>query len=118
MDHLDIHRRDGHAEGSATSGTLDPLRYLARAGEILAASLDLDQTLEQLLDFVVPALADRCAIHLLDDDGRFRRVAARYIDPDYLELSSRLGDYYLDDGAQSGPVHDALERGQSLIHSP
>src|SRR6188768_1792892 len=54
----------------ATSVVADPLPYLARAGEILAGSLDLDQTVECLLDLVVPSLADLCAVHLLDAQGR------------------------------------------------
>ena len=54
----------------------DPLPFLVTAGELLAASLDYEQTLRRLLDIVVPSLADMYSIHLLDDDGRFRRIAA------------------------------------------
>ena len=56
----------------------EPLPFLVTAGEILAASLDYEQTLHRLLDIVVPTLADMCSVHLLDDDGRFRRIAARH----------------------------------------
>jgi PAS domain S-box-containing protein len=70
-----------------------------------------------LLDLAVPSLADLCAVHLLDDAGRLRRVAARY-------ASGREGDFqatqtdYLDTDEQDGPVYRLLHAGTSFLSSP
>src|SRR5688572_9638920 len=98
------HRDPAGSCAPATSVVADPLPYLARAGEILAGSLDLDQTVRCLLDLAVPALADLCAVHLLDEQGRLRRVAARYADGSEGQVSAARSDY-LDTGAESAPVH-------------
>ena len=67
----------GDISPPADSAVLDPVPFLIAAGERLDASLDFDQTIGVILDIIVPALADQAAIHLLLEDGRFRRVAAR-----------------------------------------
>src|SRR5947199_10667 len=79
---------NGVADLPDGSVVLDPLPFLARAGEILARSLDLEQTLIHLLDLVVPTLADVCSVHLLDDEGRFRRIAGRH----YSDEAAAAGD--------------------------
>jgi signal transduction histidine kinase len=109
-------RRDQHS-ALGESVVTDPLAYLAHAGEVLAGSLDLDQTLDHLCALVVPALADICAVHLLDDEGRLRLVALRHASGE-LEMSDVLGRDYLDAGKQTGPVHRLLEQGVSFLISP
>jgi PAS domain S-box-containing protein len=49
--------------------------FLAEAGNVLAASLDYEETLRRLAQIVVPRLADWCTVDLLDEDGAIRRVA-------------------------------------------
>jgi PAS domain S-box-containing protein len=96
----------------------DPLPFLVTAGEILAGSLDYEQTLHRLLDIVVPTLADMCSIHLLDDDGRFRRIAARHHTAEAAALSDGLTDHYMDSGERDGPIHRLLASATSLLSSP
>ncbi len=45
---------------------------LAEAGSRLSASLDAQTTLETVAEFIVPDLADWCAVHALDPDGIVR----------------------------------------------
>ena len=45
---------------------------LAEAGSRLSASLDAQTTLETVAEFIVPDLADWCAVHALDGDGIVR----------------------------------------------
>lgn len=108
----------GAATALAEGVVRDPLPFLVSAGEQLAASLDYEQTLDRLLDIVVPALADMCSIHLLDDDGRFRRIAARHHTAEAAALSVALTDHYLDSGERDGPIHRLLASGTSLLSSP
>jgi PAS domain S-box-containing protein len=57
------------------------LRFLARAGEVLASSLDYETTLQKVAWLVVPELADWCLIHLLDDQDTLVPVGLAHIDP-------------------------------------
>lgn len=51
--------------------------WLARVGQALAASLDIDATLESLTRLAVPSLSEMCIIDLIDVDGGFSRAAVR-----------------------------------------
>ena len=59
----------------------DGVRFLAEAGEALAASLDWDETLALVARLAVPALADWCIVDVLDEDGAtIRQVAVAAVD--------------------------------------
>ena len=66
------------------------LSLLAEATSMLAATLDVDESLDRLTSLVVPVLADWCTVHLLGTDGRVQRVAARHRDDTKLPLLRRL----------------------------
>ncbi len=57
------------------------LNFLAEASDRLAASLDYRQTLGTVAELAVGGLAEWCAIHLLDDDGRVQLVSVVARDP-------------------------------------
>ena len=58
------------------------VRFLAEAGEALAASLDWEQTLVQVAQLAVPALADWCIVDVLEEDGvTIKQVAVSAADP-------------------------------------
>ena len=61
-------------------------RFLADAGAVLAASLDPDATLERIARLAVPALADWCAVDILQEDRSVRRVAVVHPDPAKVRL--------------------------------
>ena len=68
--------------------------FVADVGASLARSRDHLESLERLAMRAVPALADWCAVHLLDDDGRLMRAALAGGDPERgekLELVLRAG---------------------------
>jgi PAS domain S-box-containing protein len=54
---------------------------LADAGEILAASLDVERTLPALAELAAGCCSDVCLIHLRDRNGKPRLVAAWHADP-------------------------------------
>ena len=68
------------------------LAFLADASQILAASLDYENSLQGVADRLVPELADACFIDVLQADGSLRRVAAaggvdaRQAGPDVLDV--------------------------------
>ncbi|HEY0153279.1 MAG TPA: ATP-binding protein [Longimicrobium sp.] len=55
-------------------------RFLTRAGDVLASSLEYKETLRRVCRLAVPVLADFCVIDLLVD-GRIERVEAVSADP-------------------------------------
>lgn len=57
------------------------LRFLAQASEVLASSLDYEDTLQQVARLAVPTLADHCIVDLVDDHEVERPVAVAHVDP-------------------------------------
>ena len=51
------------------------MELLVEAGVVLASSLELPTTMDQVARLTVPRLADLCVIDLRDDDGVDREVA-------------------------------------------
>ncbi|NOK18609.1 GAF domain-containing protein [Corallococcus carmarthensis] len=66
-----------------TSPSLEEGRFafLARAGEVLASSLDEPTVLRQLVGLVVPELADWCAVDVVTPSHKRVRRAAAHRDP-------------------------------------
>ncbi|MGH2926036.1 MAG: SpoIIE family protein phosphatase [Solirubrobacterales bacterium] len=70
-------------------------QLLARTGELLASSIDYEETLQAVARVGVPQLADRCSVYIPDRNGVFERVAVaeagpRAPGPD--ERTAQLGD--------------------------
>jgi serine phosphatase RsbU (regulator of sigma subunit)/PAS domain-containing protein len=98
-----------HADGSITSvivtvvdvterrALLDAERearsradFLARAGAILDASLDYEETLRSVAQIAVPEIADWCAVSVLDDAGVLEEVATAHVDSAKREVAREL----------------------------
>ena len=67
---------------------------LAPSGELFGSSLDVERTLSQLAELVVPRMADWAAVDVLDDNDNFRRVGVAHVDPDGAELLRELHERY------------------------
>ncbi|MDB6077410.1 MAG: hypothetical protein JWO82_1157, partial [Akkermansiaceae bacterium] len=55
--------------------------FIAEAGNVLAGSLDYEQTFTNLARLVVPRLAEFCLIDRIDDAGNLHQVAVAHRDP-------------------------------------
>lgn len=66
------------------------MELLDRAGQILASSLDYEQTLRNVAGLVVPQIADWCAIDLFDEQGMREHVTVAHVDPEKVKLAQRL----------------------------
>jgi PAS domain S-box-containing protein len=60
----------------------DRFAFLARAGEVLAYSLDGGMVLQRLAELSVPQLADVCAVDLLTEQGVVERRVVVHRDPE------------------------------------
>jgi PAS domain S-box-containing protein len=69
-------------------------RFLAEAGQLLASSLDYEQTLERVARMIVPRLADWCGIDMIDESGDVNQVAVAHVDPAKVELAHSMRQRY------------------------
>lgn len=70
------------------------LAFLLRASELLAESLDYEETLKKVAALAVPAIADWCSIDLVDEEGRPRNVAVAHADPDKVRFARELQERF------------------------
>lgn len=69
------------------------MEFLAQVGEVLASSLDYQQTLRNVAGLAVPQIADWCAVDLFGEDGAREPVAIAHADPSKLRTAARLRTY-------------------------
>jgi PAS domain S-box-containing protein len=96
-----VRDRDGAIEAAvtiiedvtATKRASLRMEFLARVGQVLASSLDYQQTLRNVAGLAVPGIADWCALDLFDEEGEREPVAVAHVDPAKLEMAARLRAY-------------------------
>jgi PAS domain S-box-containing protein len=81
---------DVHEQHVANEG----LRFLARANEIFASSLDYRKTLKNVTHLAVPQIADWCALDMVGDDGTLERLAVAHVDPAKVALAAEFRRRY------------------------
>jgi PAS domain S-box-containing protein len=69
-------------------------RFLAEAGQLLASSLDYEQTLERVARMIVPRLADWCGIDMVDEHGGVTQVAVAHVDPAKVQMAHDMRERY------------------------
>ena len=65
-------------------------RFLAKASEVLASSLEYAETLRNVARLAVPVLGDWCTVDLIREDGQVERLAVEHVDPDKAALAREL----------------------------
>jgi PAS domain S-box-containing protein len=71
-------------------------RFLAEASVVLSSSLDYEQTLASVARLAVQQIADWCAVDLIDEHGRLRRLNITSADPGKTALHAVLEQMPLD----------------------
>lgn len=87
--------------------------FLAEAGNVLASSLDYEETLSAVAALAVPAMADWAAVDILDPDGNLRRVAVKHIDPEKIALGHEYSKRY--PASKDSVLWRVLRRGVSEL---
>jgi serine phosphatase RsbU (regulator of sigma subunit) len=67
--------------------------FLAEVSEVLASSLDYEQTLRNVAALAVPEIVDWCGVDLLDEGGERKLVAVAHVDPERIRLAEELRRY-------------------------
>jgi PAS domain S-box-containing protein len=87
--------------------------FLARAGAILDASLDYEETLAAVAQIAIPEVADWCAVSVLDDDGLLHEVAAAHVDEAQRELGRELSRRYPPDPDTARGMYAVARSGET-----
>lgn len=66
---------------------------LAEASRVLSTSFDYQTTLAALVRLAVPALADYCAIDILDGEDDFERIGEAHVDPTKSKLLREVATF-------------------------
>jgi PAS domain S-box-containing protein len=92
------------------------VRFLAEAGQALAASLDWEQTLVQVARLAVPALADWCIVDVLEEDGvTIKQVAVAAADPRKEDLLREMRLLYPPTIDSPQPAARTLRSGEPVL---
>jgi PAS domain S-box-containing protein len=91
-------------------------RFLAEAGQLLAASLDYEETLQRVARMVVPQLADWCGIDMVDERGDVVHVTVAHADPAKVQLAHDLRERYPPDMDAPSGVPAILRGGPAELY--
>jgi PAS domain S-box-containing protein len=91
------------------------LTLLAAAGPALAASLDYEQTLDDITRLLVPELADWCLLDIVEEDGSVNQLAATHAEEEKEDLLRRLREHRQFGEGDPGSTAEVLRTGQSVL---
>jgi PAS domain S-box-containing protein len=91
------------------------LTLLARAGEVLAESLDVQRTLAEVARLSVPAVGDWCNVYVQEPDGSIRRLAIEHAGGRHREVVGRLQEHEFRPEAEVG-VPAVIRTGEAQLH--
>ena len=87
------------------------LRFLDRASENLAGSLDVEHTLAQIVQLMVPSFADWCSIDLVKEDAGLLEITSGHPDPEQERLLLDLRRRYREETRGGEGVLRVIETG-------
>jgi PAS domain S-box-containing protein len=89
--------------------------FLARAGAILDASLDYEETLRSVAQIAIPEVADWCAVSVLDDAGVLHEVATAHIDEGQRELGAEIARRFPPDPSADSGTYGVARSGETAF---
>ncbi|MHB8626725.1 MAG: PAS domain S-box protein [Aggregatilineales bacterium] len=92
------------------------LRLLTEASTILASSLDFETTLKTVAQITVPAIADWCAVHLIEMDGSVKQVALAHKDPAKVAWAYELRERYPADPHAPTGLYQVIRTGKAEFY--
>ena len=87
------------------------LAFLAQASELLASSLEYEDTLQRVAHLAVPRIADWCTVHVLEEDAPIR-LAIAHVDPAMVEFAREYIARYPDRLRDDRGLGKALRTGE------
>ncbi|MDQ6817525.1 MAG: SpoIIE family protein phosphatase [Actinomycetota bacterium] len=90
--------------------------FLSRASEILASSLDYEETLRNVAWLAVPEISDWCVVELLDEQGLRQQVIAAHPDPQKQALAERLREFDANPRRLPEGLRQVVQTGVSALY--
>jgi PAS domain S-box-containing protein len=90
-------------------------QLLLGVSDILATSLDYEETLRNLSHVVVPAFADWYAVDMVDARGALRRLEVSHRDPEKVSAAVELAERFPEEPNQPGGVDHVVRTGESVL---
>ena len=87
------------------------LSFLSDASAVLGESLDYHDTLSRVANLVVPALADWCAIDVMEEPDQVHRVALTHVDPEMLALADEIQRRWPPEKTEEGVARRVMRDG-------
>ena len=87
------------------------LAFLAEASELLASSLEYEDTLQRVARLAVPRIADWCTVHVVEEDGPIR-LAMAHADPAMMEFAREYQARYPEKLRDDRGLGKALHTGE------
>jgi serine phosphatase RsbU (regulator of sigma subunit)/PAS domain-containing protein len=88
-------RQEADAQRRAAESARRRASFLARTTHKLAASLDVESTLHEVVASAVPTIADWCMVSIVESDGSLRPISAVHHDPARCRLAEQLAAHYI-----------------------
>ncbi|HEX6655925.1 MAG TPA: PAS domain-containing sensor histidine kinase [Candidatus Limnocylindria bacterium] len=90
------------------------LSFLSQASAALGESLDYHETLARIANLTVPALADWCAVDVVEDTDQVHRVALAHADAKTMALVEEIQRRWPPDPANPGATRQVIDTGKNL----
>ena len=87
------------------------VELIAHTGEILNESLDYEATLQALTQIIVPAMADWCSVHVVEN-GEVHQVALHHRDPEKVRWAFELQEKFPPDPGRAARSARSHPNGQ------
>ena len=91
------------------------LAFLADASSVLSASLEFQETFQNLASLIVPRLADFCLVHAADGNGPLQQVAVAFRDPGETSPLRKLAAEYPESAAATNSSSRIFRSGEPRI---
>jgi PAS domain S-box-containing protein len=93
----------------------DTTIYLDVINNVLASSLDYEQTFSKIAELAVPALADGCVIQILENGGQLRTLAISHVDIDQNAILEQIRREYPSEQMLWSTASQVAVSGKSLV---
>lgn len=90
---------------------------LAEASRVLSTSFDYETTLAALVRLAVPALADYCALDIVEGEDRFERIGEAHVDPDKTQLLREVASFPRSALTDSHPLIRVITTGEPVLEA-
>jgi len=92
-------------------------QLLLGASDILASSLDYEETLRNLSRVVVPSFADWYTVDIVEPNGELRHLVVSHRDPEKVSLARELTERFPERADNPGGVHEVVRTGKSQLYT-